>query len=198
MWDDKYDKEEFHYGLEPNDFLVQTKNYWKSCKTALCLGSGEGRNEVFILEQGIDVVALDLSTVGLKKFSNLAKSRGLSNFKLLHTKIEDAVLDDFKFDLITAIWFYGGPSLKASLYKTIKKHLMPGGLALLEVYRPEQLKFGTGGPPKVDMMYTKKEIEKSLSFLDSIILNECERDISEGIGHNGKSAVVQYLGKKEH
>lgn len=66
----------------------------------------------------------------------------------------------------------------------------------MEVYRPEQLKFGTGGPPKKELMYRVEDIEVGLSGFDMLILNEDIRSIKEGIGHVGRSAVLQVLAKK--
>lgn len=196
MWDEKYCKQEYHYGTAPNDFLVEAEPFWNSKKKSLCLGAGEGRNEVYLLEKGLHVTALDLSEVGLKKFCALAESRDLKSFETVHSKLEEFDFGDRSFDFITAIWFHGSKALKDSVFTVVSKYLESGGLLLMEVYTPKQVEFGTGGPPSAGMMYTLGEVESHLSDLDPLILQEKIRDVREGVGHNGKSSVLQLLARK--
>lgn len=195
LWDETYNKDNFHYGLKPNDFLAETINEWKHCKSALCIGAGEGRNAIYLLENGLEVSALDQSKVGLEKFTKQAKKRSLVKFKTICSKLEEHNFDGKKLDLITAIWFHGDASFKAQLYRIVREQLSPGGLFLMEAYRPEQLEFGTGGPPKAELMYTKQEVEASLAGFEILILKEENRIVEEGVGHSGQSAVLQVLAK---
>ena len=196
MWDDKYNKEEFHYGLKPNDFLVETRNHWVKCSNALCLGAGEGRNEIYLLENNVKVLALDLSKVGLEKFNKLALSRGLSNYEILCSRIEDVKFGSQKFDLITAIWFHGDKDFKKVLFQTVQERLNKGGFFIMEVYTPEQLKYGTGGPPSAEMMYCKSDVESDLKGFEFYISEEVIRDVKEGVGHSGQSSVLRVCAKK--
>ncbi|HAA59231.1 MAG TPA: SAM-dependent methyltransferase, partial [Myxococcales bacterium] len=56
MWDEKYNDEEYVYGTEPNDFLKEHVEQLPKGRV-LCLADGEGRNSVFLAEQGFDVTA---------------------------------------------------------------------------------------------------------------------------------------------
>lgn len=67
---------------------------------------------------------------------------------------------------------------------------------ILEAYRPEQLNFKTGGPQNADLMPTLSQIVAELPELKPVVAREFERNISEGIGHQGLSAVVQFVGTK--
>ena len=73
-WDQRYDREEFVYGKEPNDFLRE--NFSKIPKgKILFLAEGEGRNAVFLAKQpGYEVTAMDSSSVGMEKARQLAQS----------------------------------------------------------------------------------------------------------------------------
>ena len=74
--------------------------------------------------------------------------------------------------------------------------LKPGGVFVLEAYRPEQLQYGTGGPPVVDLLPTLEELQRDLASLHLEIARAPEREVREGKGHDGLSAVVQVLGRK--
>ena len=66
MWDQEFDTPEFVYGTEANDFLKANFQTLPKGKI-LCLAEGEGRNAVFLAQQGYEVTAVDFSQVGLKK-----------------------------------------------------------------------------------------------------------------------------------
>ena len=73
---------------------------------------------------------------------------------------------------------------------------MSDGHFILEAYTPDQIKFKTGGPQDPDLMPTKILLEKELKDLTFVVAQEIERPISEGVGHQGQSAVVQVIAKK--
>jgi hypothetical protein len=66
----------------------------------------------------------------------------------------------------------------------------------LESYHPRQLEFKTGGPPDVSFMMTLSDLRDEFSGLDFVVGREIEREVHEGKGHFGKSAVVQVIGRK--
>jgi hypothetical protein len=71
IWDERYNQETFLFGTEPNDFLRE------EAQRIPGLGDGEGRNGVWLAEQGYAVTAVHLSRVGLAKTQKLAAARGV-------------------------------------------------------------------------------------------------------------------------
>ena len=67
---------------------------------------------------------------------------------------------------------------------------------LIEAYTPKQLQYKTGGPHSVDLLNTLPEFQSYLKDLKQIHGQEIEREIIEGKGHTGLSAVVQFIGQK--
>ena len=78
-WDTRYGKaESFVYGSEPVSFLKEQMPTLAHRKgRALCLAVGEGRNALYLAQQGFEVVAVDISAVGLEKCRALAQRRGV-------------------------------------------------------------------------------------------------------------------------
>jgi 2-polyprenyl-3-methyl-5-hydroxy-6-metoxy-1,4-benzoquinol methylase len=74
QWDERYRRVEYIYGKEPVRFLKKQVSTLGTGK-ALCLAAGEGRNAVFLAQQGFEVVAGDISSEGLKKCALLAQER---------------------------------------------------------------------------------------------------------------------------
>jgi SAM-dependent methyltransferase len=195
MWDERYAGEGFFYGTEPNDFLREHAAEIPAGGRVLCLAEGEGRNAVFLAGLGYSVVALDQSAVGLRKALKLAEARGIS-ITTLHANLDSYRIEPGSWDAIVSIWCHLPTALRAMVHGQVVDGLKPDGLFLLEAYRPEQLQFGTGGPKAVDMLPTLAQLRVELSGLEFVHAAELERDVHEGQGHSGHSAVVQVLARK--
>ena len=75
FWNERFDKEEFIFGKEPNEYLVQAaKQYLKSNDKVLCIADGEGRNGVWLAKQGMQVVGFDASDIALAKAKKFAEA----------------------------------------------------------------------------------------------------------------------------
>ena len=190
-WDERYDCEDYLYGTAPNDFLVSMHDQLPVGRT-LCVAEGEGRNAVWLAEQGHRVVAVDASRVGLAKARNLARERGVS-IETVVAELGNFALPAESFDLVVSIFAHLPGSARRKLHRNIVQALRPGGMLLLEAYTPEQLRFGTGGPPDLDKLMPLAALRSELEGLHFNHALECEREIIEGKLHTGVGAVVQVV-----
>ena len=193
-WDQRFTGEEFVYGKQPNDFLKQHAA-GLAAGQALCLAEGEGRNAVFLAELGHQVCAQDISPMGLRKAKALAQQKGVN----ITTQCCDLAALDLKpnnLDLIAAIWMHVEPELRARVFEQAMEALRPGGHLLIEAYRPKQLEFSSGGPTRRELLVEAAQLQRELATLEPLILQEVERTITEGSAHQGRSAVVQFFGRK--
>ena len=102
----------------------------------------------------------------------------------------------FLFDGIVSIFAHVPPQVRKELHKKVVNGLRSGGVLILEAYRPDQLKYKTGGPPTAEFMMTLEGLEEELKGLGFDYGVELDRDIVEGKFHTGKGAVVQIIGIK--
>lgn len=194
MWDERYSDDEYVYGKDPNEFLANAVDKIPKGKV-LCVAEGEGRNAVFLAEHGYEVYAVDASAVGLEKARKLAKERGVT----IHTTVSDLAHYDIEpqsLDGVVSIFAHVPPQVRKELHRKIVDGLRPGGVLILESYRPEQLKYKTGGPPTAEFMMTLEGLEQELKGLNFEYAVELDRDVVEGKFHTGKGAVVQIIGIK--
>lgn len=194
MWDERYSDEEYAYGKKPNDFLVEAAHHIPKGRV-LCLAEGEGRNAVYLARQGYQVVAVDSSSVGMRKADALAKEHGVE----IETVVAD--LDNFEieagaWDGIVSIFCHLPPAIRHTLHEKLVAGLRPGGVLVLEAYTPEQLKFKTGGPADAQLTMNLDSLRQELTGLDFEHALEIERDIHEGLYHNGRGEVVQLIARK--
>jgi protein-L-isoaspartate O-methyltransferase len=78
FWNDRFSNVEYVYGTRPNTFVVEAAKRWlPAAQEVLALGAGEGRNAVYLAQQGHAVTAVDYSAEGLLKTRRLAEEAGV-------------------------------------------------------------------------------------------------------------------------
>ncbi len=194
MWEQRYGIEAYLFGTEPNGFLRVSVPSLPG-GTVLCLAEGEGRNAVFLAENGYEVHSVDLTEAGVAKTLRLAESR--------QVKVDAVVGDlaDFdigtdRWDLIVSIFAHMAPTARRQLHRRVVAALKPAGVFLLEAYTPEQVGRGTGGPSTPEMTMTLDALRGELAGLEFIHAEELDREVIEGPGHTGFGAVVQVIARK--
>ena len=79
-WEKRFSVPDYVFGTEPNAFLKAQTALLPTSGTALAVADGEGRNGVWLAEQGLDVLAIDFSPTALDKARALAAEPGHSSF----------------------------------------------------------------------------------------------------------------------
>ncbi len=194
MWNERYSEPGYVYGTAPNDFLVSVAPQLPS-GPILSMAEGEGRNAVFLATRGHTVHGVDSSRVGLEKAQVLARDLGVA----ITTEVTDLATYDFgvsRWAAIISIFCHLPPDVRGRCLAAVVRALAPGGLFVLEAYRPEQLQLGTGGPKQHELLVTTDDLRVELAGLEFLELTEVTREIHEGRFHQGQSATVQCLARK--
>jgi len=194
-WETRYAASGYLFGTEPNLFLKAQAQRLPASGTALAVADGEGRNGVWLAEQGLDVLAIDFSPTALGKARDLAQQRGVK----LKTEVADLMTwrwPPSAFDVIAAIFTHFAGAERDTFFAGLKSALKPGGLLLLQAYRPEQLGYRTGGPPEAERTYTRTILEDAFGDFSGLEIREHDSVISEGSAHVGMSALIDLVGKK--
>src|SRR5664279_2191901 len=150
MWNERYSEPGYAYGTSPNDYLVSVAPQLPP-GPILSMAEGEGRNAVFLAKRGHAVHGVDSSPVGLDKAQSLARDLGVA----ITTEVSDLATYDFgvsRWAAIVSIFCHLPPSVRARCHAAVVEALLPGGLFVLEAYRPEQLHLGTGGPQNPEFL----------------------------------------------
>jgi SAM-dependent methyltransferase len=195
-WDQRYDRPDYLFGEEPNAFLARQAELVKRHKQALAVADGEGRNGVWLAEQGLQVTSIDASAIALAKAERLAARKHVS-VTAQRIDIADYDWPAERFDLVVAIFIqFAPPALRDEIFAGIIRALAPGGTLLLQGYRPEQLAYGTGGPQQVEQLYTEALLRDRFAELDIISLACHDSELQEGAGHGGMSALIDLVARK--
>lgn len=194
-WEARFRSPGYLFGKESNAFLKSQAQRLRGRKTALTVADGEGRNGVWLAEQGLDVLAIDFSPAALAKAHTLAQERGVA----LRTEVADVTTwrwPQDAYDAIAAIFIHFAAPERTTFFDNLKRALKPGGLILLQAYRPEQLSYRTGGPPDAERMYTRAILEAAFGDLSELEIREHDSFLNEGTAHVGMSALIDLIGKK--
>jgi ubiquinone/menaquinone biosynthesis C-methylase UbiE len=195
-WEARYAAPDYHFGTAPNAFLKNKAHLLKPGQKALSIADGEGRNGVFMAECGLDVTAFDFSPNALAKARALAKQRGV-NVRFEQADLETWAWPTAAFDVVVAIFIqFCTPPVRTKVFDNMQRAVKPGGLILMQGYRPEQLKYKTGGPSQVEQLYTRALLEQAFANCASVEIEEYDADIREGHGHGGMSALIDLVARK--
>ncbi|WP_114653034.1 class I SAM-dependent methyltransferase [Polynucleobacter necessarius] len=197
LWNERFDKEEFIFGKEPNEYLVeQVSQYLKPDSSVLCIADGEGRNGIWLAKQGMHVTGFDVSDIALAKANQFAKDNQVNiQYSLCDT-------DGFNwqtnsYDAIIAIFIqFADPEMRARIFKQVHQALKPGGIFILQGYTPKQLEYKTGGPSLIEHLYTEEMIRELSHEFEILDLQRYEKELSEGARHTGMSALLGMVAKK--
>ncbi|HZD26124.1 MAG TPA: class I SAM-dependent methyltransferase [Alphaproteobacteria bacterium] len=196
MWNGRFAGEDYLFGTAPNALLQAQAYRLRPGQTALAVADGEGRNGVFLAEQGLDVLSVDFSGNALAKARRLPEARGAA-LETLQTDLAHFDWTARQFDVVAAIFIqFAAPPLRSRIFAGLRQALAPGGLLLLQGYRPEQLDYGTGGPPHAENMYTEPLLREAFGDLDILHLESHDSEIVEGTGHAGLSALIDLVARK--
>lgn len=194
-WNKRFQSENYVYGKEPNVFLTEFHKKIKVSGDALAIAEGEGRNAVYLAEQGMNVTAWDYAESGLVKINKLAEERDV----VISTELidlNDAKWRENKWDEIVCIFGHLPTELRRKTLQGVKKAVKPGGYFLTEVYSPYQIPYKSGGPQDMDFLYKPEEFLSI--FADWRIVHFFMGEVTrhEGELHNGLSHVIQFVAQK--
>lgn len=199
-WNERYSKEEFAYGEQPNDYLKEQLDKL-DVGSILFPAEGEGRNAVYAAKLGWKVSAFDISVEGKKKALRLAEGH--------HVKIDYQVGElqelNYKtgeFDAIGLIYAHFPAEIKSLYHKTLDKYLRKGGVIIFEAFSKKHIGYNSknakvGGPKEIDMLFSIDEIKADFINYDFEELTETEIGLSEGLFHNGKGSVIRFIARKK-
>jgi len=200
QWEDRYSKEEYAYGVLPNEYLKERLQQLPS-GTLLLPAEGEGRNAVFAAKLGWKVMAFDISKEGKKKAMQLAANNNVTiDYQVgeLHT----LDLGSTQFDAIALIYAHFPADIRSSYHKVLNKYLRKGGVVIIEAFSKKHIEYfkrneKVGGPRDIDSLFSIEEIRSDFTNYEVIELTETKIELSEGLYHNGTGCVIRFVGRKQ-
>ena len=195
-WQERFSTPDFRFGKEPNEFLVACRPLLPQTGKVLAVADGEGRNGVWLARQGLDVLSIDFSPAAQAKGRALAAEHKV-NVNFVEADVHAWPYPDEVFDVVVEIFSqFSTPAQRPQKWAGMRRALKRGGLLIVQGYTPKQLEYGTGGPKQIEHLYTREMLEEVSGDLNDVTIVEEERELREGAGHSGMSAVIGLTARK--
>lgn len=177
VWDERYSGTDMVWSATPNQFLPPEVD-GLAPGTALDLACGEGRNAIWLAEQGWTVTGVDFSQVGIDKSRRLATERGVTGTWI--TADATSWTPTGAFDLVVIFYLQLPASERRAAVRTAISSLAVGGTFLLVGHDLLNLTEGHGGPKDADVLQTAEDI------LDDLAQCEVDSDRELVIERSGR------------
>lgn len=196
MWNQRYAGEALLFGEAPNDYLRAQQSRLPKRGRALCAADGEGRNSVWLAQQGLQVDAFDIAERGVAKARALAGRHGVT-VDLAVADADALAWPEGMYDVIAAIFVqFADPPMRERLFAGMVRALAPGGLLILQGYSTEQLRYRSGGPQRIDHLYTEALLREQFAALEIVELTSYEAELHEGEQHSGMAALIGLVARQ--
>lgn len=149
VWDKVYNSDRSFFGDQPSNFALLCLNHMKAnnVQRILELGAGHGRDTVFFASNGVEVEALDYSTVAIELLDKIAKEGGLPiRLRLLDVKGPLPYQDSY-FDAVYSHMLLNMRFTFEQLHfilSEIRRGLKPRGLNFFSVRNQNDSSYGKG------------------------------------------------------
>jgi len=195
-WDQRYRAEEYIFGTAPNTFLVSEQAHFRPGMEILAVADGEGRNGVWLAQRGCRVHALDISPVAVEKARRLAATRNVD----VRFEVVDLMTwewPDAAYDALVCIFIqFAAPAARRAMFEGFWHALKPGGVLVMEGYGVKQMRYCSGGPGKIENLYTETMLRDAFRDWQILRLEEREALLDEGPKHRGMAALVDLVARK--
>src|SRR5674476_565735 len=124
-WQARFAAPGYLFGTAPNAFLQSQTHLLRPGQSALAIADGEGRNGVFLAEQGLDVLSVDFSPLAQEKVRKLAAERSVT-LRVEQADMTNWTWPEAAFDVVAAIFIQcTAPPQRAKMFAGIKRTLKP-------------------------------------------------------------------------
>lgn len=189
-WDRRYAEKPLYWGAGPNRFVAGEVSGLVPGR-ALDLACGEGRNAVWLAEQGWEVTGIDFSPVAIDKARALGTERGV-HVELVVDDVVTCHLDDGAYDLVLIAYLQLPPDEWERVIARAAGAVAAGGTLLMVGHALRNLTEGTGGPSTAAVLWEHGRIAAALAAagLEVERAEEVLRDV-EGAPRPAVDALVR-------
>ncbi len=155
-WDERYQTADLVWSAAPNRFLVEEVGPLEP-GSALDLACGEGRNAIWLAEQGWRVTGVDFSAVAVDKARRLAAERGVAVDWQVGS-VEEYQPPPDGFDLVAVFYLQLPPAQRAEALARAASCVGPGGAILVVAHDRANLADGYGGPQAEELLTDASDV----------------------------------------
>ena len=193
-WEQRYASTDQLFEDTPSELLRSHQPLLHAGMTALAIGDGEGRNGVWLAEQGLDVLSVDISPTALARAQARAECHGVT----IRTRCVDVMewnWPENTFDLITCIFVHLPAALRSRLHESMRKALKPAGLVMIEGFDQQQLQYDSGGPRHPDLLYDEATLRQEFADCRIMLTEQRPTEVWMAGQYQGQGSVIHFIAR---
>lgn len=198
-YDGRYSAEKYYWGKKPSaicDRIIEMIHPSTGFKPRLIdLGCGEGRNAIYFAKHGFDVVALDISEIGLEKTRKYAEEEQVLVKTVEADIVNYRMAETYDVVFSTGTLHFLPTRVRKKCFENYKTHTSPEGVNAVSVFVKKP--FIAKAPDADKDVYAYKSGELMGYYWDWEILYTAEEIfdcMSSGIPH--KHAVNRVIARR--
>lgn len=184
-WDARYQGPDLVWSATPNMWVAeQTRDLTPG--RVLDLACGEGRNSIWLAQQGWQVTGVDFSVAGLDKARTLAQSQPApaNSIQWMHADAT-TFTSTTTSDLVMLVYLQLPPLERRAAIHAAWHVLAPGGVLLVIAHHMDNLSGGVGGPQDPEVLYTQQDVLADVALIDSAaMIRQAQRVERVVTGHD--------------
>ena len=193
LWNERYEQKGHVWGAAPNQFVADRLGGLEPCRI-LDLGSGQGRNAIWLAQQGHEVTAVDVSDVAIQQAVELAREAGAT---------ADFVAGDLaaweppvaSFDLVLLAYLQAPEGIRQSIHHKASRALAAGGYVFVVAHHRDNLTHGVGGPPLPEVLFDEEMLAADFPGFEIVESARVLRQVQQG-DVAGEAIDVIFFAKK--
>ena len=178
LWNERYGQRGAVWGVEPNQFVADRLDGLPPSRV-LDLGSGQGRNAIWLAQQGHEVTAVDVSDVATAQGADMAAAVGVT-VDFVAADIEAWEPDVESFDVVVLAYFQAPEAARTAIHHKAVRALTPGGRVLVVAHHRDNLEHGIGGPPMIEVLFDEAGVADDFAGFEILENTKVMRHIEKG------------------
>lgn len=175
LWNQRYEQRGTVWGSGPNRFVADRLAGLPPCRV-LDLGSGQGRNAIWLARQEHEVTAVDISDVAAVQGAEAAAAVGVA-VDFIAANLETWEPPAESYDLVLLAYFQAPPVIRKAVHAKAARALVPGGRLFVVAHHRDNLEHGVGGPPMIEVLFDEESIADDFAGFEIIENNRVVRHV---------------------
>jgi ubiquinone/menaquinone biosynthesis C-methylase UbiE len=187
-WNERYGATGLVWSAGPNALFSELAGELSPGR-ALDVAAGEGRNAIWLAEQGWQVDAIDFSAVGIDKGRQIAEKRGVQ----LNWMVGDVCHHEFDqeaYDLVAVLFLHTSAAERSVWLPRLSAALKPGGRMIYIAHDPSNVAQGVGGPQDPALLPSISELSEQLRGFEFERAEIYQRPVGQDPGHGNAKGVA--------
>lgn len=193
IWNERYRERGALWGVGPNQFVVD-RLAGAAPGRVLDLGAGQGRNAIWLAQQGHRVTAVDVSDVAMTQGRQIAAQAGVA-VDFIAADLETWEPAPEEFDLVLLAYLQAPAPARRALHAKATRALAPDGKVLVVAHHVDNLKHGLGGPPMEEVLFEEEGLASDFAELKVIENSRVIRHVDKD-GEVGDAIDIIFMAQR--